>query len=337
MRVGNFFSNRDWYYSDLELEDDKYCEKGDLLYAWSASFGPRIWDGEKCIYHYHIWKMVPNEKRIDKHFLYHVLNRETEAIKSEGGRGIAMIHITKGGIEEREIPLPPLPIQQEIVAEIEGYQKIIDGAKAVLENYKPKIDIDPMWEMVELGSITEITSSKRIFQEEYVSEGIPFYRTKEIVELSKGEEISLELFISRDRYNEIKERFDVPKKGEILLSAVGTLGISWVINDDREFYFKDGNLVWIKDIKNALPEYIKMALDHTFILELSKMSFGAAYKALTIIKLKEMKIPFPTIEIQHLIISQIQKEQALVNANKQLIEIFEQKIKDRIAKVWGAS
>ena len=136
LRVGNFFSNRGWYYSDLELEEDKYCSKGDLLYAWSASFGPKIWDGEKCIYHYHIWKMIPDEEKINKHFLYHVLNRETEAIKAEGGRGIAMIHITKGGIENREIPLPPLSIQEEIVAEIEGWQKIIDGAKAVTENYK---------------------------------------------------------------------------------------------------------------------------------------------------------------------------------------------------------
>ena len=58
LRVGNFFSNRSWYYSDLELPEDKYCHNGDLLYAWSASFGPKIWDGEKAIYHYHIWKVV---------------------------------------------------------------------------------------------------------------------------------------------------------------------------------------------------------------------------------------------------------------------------------------
>lgn len=243
--------------------------------------------------------------------------------------------ISQTTVKEQKIPLPPLSVQEEIVAEIEGYQKIIDGAKMVVENYRPKIDIDPEWEMVELGKISDITSSKRIFQEEYVSEGIPFYRTKEIVELSKGLDISLELFISRERYNEIKEKFDVPKKGEVLLSAVGTIGISWVINDDREFYFKDGNLIWIKNINNALPDYIKMALDHTFINELSRMTVGAAYSALTIIKLKEMKIPLPPIEIQQVIVSEIQNEQSLIRANKRLIEIFEQKIKDRIAKVWG--
>jgi type I restriction enzyme M protein len=137
LRVGNFFSNKGWYYSDLELEPNKYCSKGDLLYAWSASFGPKIWDGEKCIFHYHIWKMIPDESRINKYFLFHVLNKETNSIKAEGGRGIAMIHITKEGIEQRKIPLPPLSVQEEIVAEIESYQKIIDGARQVVENYSP--------------------------------------------------------------------------------------------------------------------------------------------------------------------------------------------------------
>ena len=66
LRVGNFFSNRAWYYSDLELPEDKYCEDGDLLYAWSASFGPRIWQGPKVIYHYHIWKIEINETLADK-------------------------------------------------------------------------------------------------------------------------------------------------------------------------------------------------------------------------------------------------------------------------------
>ena len=70
LRVGNFFTNSNWYYSNLELEEDKYCDYGDLLYAWSASFGPRIWDGEKSIYHYHIWKILPKENIILKKFLY---------------------------------------------------------------------------------------------------------------------------------------------------------------------------------------------------------------------------------------------------------------------------
>lgn len=107
MRVGNFFSNRAWYYSDLELPDKNYCNKGDLLYAWSASFGPRIWDGEKTIYHYHIWKILTDNKKVDKRYLCYALERDIDNIKREQGSGSTMIHITKTAMEEREIPLPP--------------------------------------------------------------------------------------------------------------------------------------------------------------------------------------------------------------------------------------
>lgn len=235
-----------------------------------------------------------------------------------------------------EIPLPPLSFQEEIVAEIEGYQKIINGAKAVVTNYKPKIDIDPEWEMVELGHVCDITSSRRIFKDEYVDEGVPFYRTKEIVELSRGLTPSLELFISQERYTEIKEKNDIPKTGDILVSAVGTLGVSWIVNHNNPFYFKDGNLVWIKDIKEDVESiYLKLVLDIFIPNQIHILSAGAAYQALTIVKLKQLEIPIPDIETQRQIVAQIENEQELVNANKALIAIFEQKIKDRIAKVWG--
>jgi len=153
LRVGNFFSNRGWYYSDLELPDDKYCDVGDLLFAWSASFGPRIWEGPRAIYHYHIWKIETTDS-IDKMYLFHILQSESAKIK-EGGHGIAMVHATKGGMEKRKIPLPPLEAQKEIVAEIDGYQKVIDGARAVLENYRPHIPIHPNWPLVELSEVLE--------------------------------------------------------------------------------------------------------------------------------------------------------------------------------------
>ena len=124
LRVGNFFSNRGWYYSNMELNEDKYCVKGDLLYAWSASFGPKIWDGEKSIYHYHIWKLVPLNSVVSRKYLYYLLERDTEKIKEEGGRGVGMIHITKGGIEKRMMVLPPLDIQNKLVEFLEDSYSI---------------------------------------------------------------------------------------------------------------------------------------------------------------------------------------------------------------------
>lgn len=140
LRVGNFFSNRGWYYSDMELEENKYCKKGDLLYAWSASFGPKIWDGEKSIYHYHIWKLVPNSDNVSKKFMYYLLERDTEKIKEEGGRGVGMIHITKGDIEKRMMVLPPLEVQEAVVSRIEKiydlHEKLTIELKLKLDNIK---------------------------------------------------------------------------------------------------------------------------------------------------------------------------------------------------------
>jgi type I restriction enzyme M protein len=137
LRVGNFFSSRSWYYSDLELDEDKYCNEGDLLYAWSASFGPRIWEGPRAIYHYHIWKIETSDQ-IDKRFLFHLLESDSEKIKSEGN-GIAMVHATKGGMEQRKFPLPPLATQQAIVAEIEAEQALVNANRELIARFEQKI------------------------------------------------------------------------------------------------------------------------------------------------------------------------------------------------------
>lgn len=112
LRVGNLFTNESWYYSSLELEPDKYCEKGDLLYAWSASIGPYIWEGDRTIYHYHIWKIVISEKLI-KSYSYYLLHALTQ-YKLNDMHGSAMQHLTKSKMDNSIIPIPPLSEQQEI-------------------------------------------------------------------------------------------------------------------------------------------------------------------------------------------------------------------------------
>ena len=115
LRVGNLFTNKHWYHSDLELAEDKYIDKGDLIYAWSASFGPRIWTEEKVIYHYHIWKVIPDNKLVTKEFLHLLFEWDKEKIKKAQGTGTTMIHVGKGSMEDREILLPPLNQQKQIV------------------------------------------------------------------------------------------------------------------------------------------------------------------------------------------------------------------------------
>ena len=134
LRVGNFFTNSNWYYSDLELEDDKYVSEGDLMYAWSASFGPRFWKGAKTIYHYHIWKVIPSEF-ITKQFLFYFLVFDTDKIfnNKQGG---TMFHITKGDMEKRKIKLPNIEEQTAIANVLQATDRELQSLKNKLEKLK---------------------------------------------------------------------------------------------------------------------------------------------------------------------------------------------------------
>lgn len=272
------------------------------------------------------------EGKLNKDYIGKILlNRQKDIFMC--ARGGAQKNINVEHFYELKIPLPPLEIQEHIVAELDGYQKIISGARQIVTNWNPKIVIDPEWEKLKLSDVCDITSSKRIFQEEYVTSGTPFYRTKEIVELSQGKEISLELFITDTRFEEIKNKFSVPEKGDILISAVGTIGVSWVVQDDRKFYFKDGNLLWLRNFKDVEPSFVKLMLDITVANNLHLLTNGAAYNALTIIKLKGLKIPLPSLAIQKEIVEKIQAERELVESAKKLIEIYEQKMSDVLGEI----
>ena len=163
------------------------------------------------------------------------------------------------------------------------------------------------WRLEKLGDIAEITSSRRIFQEDYVNEGIPFFRTKEIKELNEGREISVELFITNKKYNDIKSKNEIPKIGDILLSAVGTIGVSYIIKDDRPFYFKDGNLVWIRKLNGVISKYLHFNFAHFIRFKQEIATSGSAYNALTIIKLKAFEIPLPPKPTQEAIVYKIEE------------------------------
>lgn len=113
LRVGNFFSNESWYYSNLELNENQYCNKGDLLYAWSCTYGAYLWNNSKTIYHYHIWKII--YKNINKKFLYYLLNNDIEK-QRKSSQGSTMSHITKGYMEMHFFSLPISLIEQQRIA-----------------------------------------------------------------------------------------------------------------------------------------------------------------------------------------------------------------------------
>lgn len=113
LRVGNFFTKSSWYYSDMELEESKYCYPDDLLFCWSASFGLYIWNDIKTIYHYHIWKVdFSKTSQLYREYIYLYLKQEVERLSKEG-HGSVMAHLTKNGVENLDIISPPMEVIED--------------------------------------------------------------------------------------------------------------------------------------------------------------------------------------------------------------------------------
>ena len=157
-----------------------------------------------------------------------------------------------------------------------------------------------------MGEVAEITSSKRIFYSEYVPNGVPFYRSKEIRDLYNKRDVSTELFISEKRFKEISEKFGAPKEDDILLTSVGSLGIPYKVKPNDRFYFKDGNLTWFKDIdkEKLLPDYLMYWLSSGVGKQkLEEITIGSTQAAFTISGLKTIIIEIPSINTQRQITS----------------------------------
>lgn len=182
-----------------------------------------------------------------------------------------------------------------------------------------KIPID--WEVLSTDKIGEITSSKRIHSADYTQTGIPFFRGKEITQLAKGERLNDIVFIKTETFNELKNKFGAPKTDDILITAVGTIGSVYLVNENDQFYFKDGNLMWIRNIidklnKRYLMHYLRSNVFQNLI---DVVSSGSSQKALTIVKFKSLFIPVPQEEEQ-------QKIAEILSTVDAKIEVIDQQI-----------
>ena len=191
------------------------------------------------------------------------------------------------------------------------------------------------WKEYKLDELVEITSSKRIMRSEYQENGIPFFRSKEIIELNSGNEITTELFISKERFLEIKNKFGTPSYGDILLTSVGTLGVPYFVNYKEEFYFKDGNLTWFRKFNNILrSKYLYYWFASPVGRKaLKKITIGSTQPALTITGLKSLTIHLPTLEEQDYIIEILDHLSCKIQLNTQINQTLEQ-IAKALFKSW---
>ena len=176
-----------------------------------------------------------------------------------------------------------------------------------------------------MADLCEITSSKRIFAADYVSEGVPFYRGKEITEKYKGSlDVSTELFITEEKFSEIERKFGAPRKGDLLLTSVGTLGSPYVVKPGERFYFKDGNLTWFRHFQELDSKFLYYWLvAPQGKAELQKCTIGSSQSAFTIVLLKGMEIELPPLPVQRRIAGILSTYDELIENNQRRIRILE--------------
>ena len=278
--------------------------------------------------------ILPNEKTLPE-YLYFILKSQRQKFidLSSGG---AQPNISQNTIREFEIPLPPLEVQEEIVLELEQYQKIIDGAKQVVDNYKPIIDIDPSWEMKELGNVCDFKRGPfggSLKKEIFVKEGYLVYEQYHAIndDADYGR-----YFITPEKYKEMAS-FSVDID-DLLISCSGTMGKIIKIKENFKKGIINQALLRLRLIcKDDDISFVKIYLESQSIQEkYFRNQNGAAIQ--NVMSVKDLKqIPFPNIEIeiQESIVERIESERKIIEGNNKLIEIYTQKIQDRINKIWG--
>ena len=174
------------------------------------------------------------------------------------------------------------------------------------------------WKEVKLGKIIEICSSKRVLEDDWKTEGVPFYRTREIIKLSNDEELKSPIFITESLFEELKSKYGVPKPNDILVTGVGTIGETYIVKTEDRFYFKDGNVIWFKMNEKINSSFLSQLFKTVFVrkqlLDNASITTVATF---TIEGAKNTKIKLPSIEEQTAIAQVLQaadKEISLINA-----------------------
>ena len=193
----------------------------------------------------------------------------------------------------------------------------------------------PEWKEKKIGDIATLTSSKRIHASDYVPKGIPFYRGKEITELKTNKKISDLLYISEDIYDEYKMKYGAPQKNDILVTAVGTLGNVWAVDNEYPFYFKDGNLIWFKHVKENSKFIEYLLLSPKGKKKLLNSAIGSNQKALTIVGINKLYFKFPCLEEQEKIAGFLSKVDELINECEGEVKDLEEQKKGLMQKIFS--
>lgn len=256
--------------------------------------------------------MYSKLSNIDNEYLYYYLLNNIQILEN-GFRGAGLKHISKKYIEDIEITyIPNIEIQKKIVKIINFSKKLIDKRKEqigaldklvkskFIEMFGDPKDNNKGWEVKKLGEIFKVSSSKRIYQKEQTSCGVPFLRISDLVKRIEKVDYSCELYISEEQYNSFKAKGLVPQADDILVTSRGTLGLCYVVQESDKFYFQDGMISWLKQGNSKVNvDYITTLFRmEGFRKQIDEMPTGTTVNYLSIARLSDLEVMYPEVKLQ---------------------------------------
>jgi len=301
-----------------------------------AEFLPKHFTGRFDL-HQRAYALFDFAAGIDVRYLYYYLHYAKDYFPRVAV-GATVKSLRLRHFEQLPIVVAPLREQRRIVAILDEAFKGIQVAAANLERcarnagevFSRQLDgvfagEVEAWPNRTLGELFDITSSRRVFQSEWKQVGVPFYRAREIVRLAKHGFVNNELFISEAMFEEYSKRYGAPNEGDIMVTGVGTLGICYVVGEGDRFYFKDGNIIWLKRRSDVDSRFVEYAFQSQVLRQQIDDSVGATVGTYTIVKAKSTRIPVPSPAEQRRIVGTLDD---LRRETRHLESVFRRKINE---------
>lgn len=327
---GKYVGAADEYITQAGLDGSsaKILPKGTLLYTIFATLGEvGILTINACTNQAIAGILIKNKDEISTDFLYYYL-KSKKLYVNKIGRGVAQNNINMSMLRALEVPVPNITEQSQIVSVLDSAASVVTIRQQQLEKLDELVKArfvelfgDPEfntfgWDTEELGTLCDVGSSKRIYQNEQSQEGIPFWRISDLISKMDIGVADSGLFIPEERYVELKNAGLVPITGDILVTSRGTLGRCYIIKDEDKFYFQDGMISWLSSYVDGItPLYLQYLFTMPgFRKQIDGMQAGSTVAYLSIAMLKKLRVMVPPIETQNcfaLFVEQLDKSKLL--------------------------
>jgi type I restriction enzyme S subunit len=364
LRIQNLNGGNNWFYSDLKLQENKYCHKGDLLFAWSATFGPYWAKWEKTIFHYHIWNIIPSDA-MTKEFAFYELLRITKDIKA-AAHGVAMPHITKGGMEDWKITLPPIAEQKRIVekldsllAQVETIQQRLNNLPKIIKRFRQSVlaaavsgklteqwrgdsdyqatnigfEIPASWNLFEIQNIGEVKGGKRLPKGEELVPEDTGYRYVRAGQLKNGTIVNGDMARNSQMYLKahVQEQIKryIVNEGDAYITIVGaSIGDAGVIPANYDGANLTENAAKICEFSRPMnSDFIGFWLRSQLIQQLIRLEIkSGAQGKLALKRIKTLPIPNISIQEQTEIVRLVEQHFALADTLEKNLKNAKQKV-----------